>query len=124
VLDLEYVKYEANCEQVKGEVEGEPIPWLKGFIEVSRRAKDGDITIVAGAKGGPSRGPLSAEFESGIYVTFDRQGQFKDVGWRVGPEATLEQGPLKVSGEDKIDIGFIGKAPEVPGSGLPIFPNQ
>ncbi|MCB8955478.1 MAG: hypothetical protein H6529_03260 [Nocardioides sp.] len=105
-----------NCEQVQQELSTEVLPLVSAFVEVTYDFRAGTLTVVAGSKGGGKVGDVvEAGFKSGLYLTMDtKNGGLKDVGWRVGPSATVGHGPVEFGVyNDEMDLSFI---PAPPGS--------
>lgn len=109
VIDLKIVKIKVNCEKItlSGKLDS-GLPWLSAFGEVSYNPKAGKITVFAGSKGEISGYGLKGDFKSGVYIKVDQDG-IADVGWRVGPSASVGAGPLEVSVfKEQSDMSFIG----------------
>lgn len=103
-----------NCEQVQQEFSTEVLPLVSAFVEVTYDFRAGSLTVVAGSKGGGKVGDVvEAGFKSGIYLTMDtKTGGLKDVGWRVGPSASVGHGPVEVGVyNDEMDLSFISAPP-------------
>ncbi|WP_395659057.1 CARDB domain-containing protein [Nocardioides sp.] len=103
-----------NCEQVQQELSAEVLPLVSAFVEVTYDFRAGTVTVVAGSKGGGKVGDVvEAGFKSGIYLTMDaKNGGLNDVGWRVGPSATVGHGPVEVGVyNDEMDLSFISAPP-------------
>jgi hypothetical protein len=94
----------ASCEKVTVKVSEEVMPLLTAFADVTYNVRAGNVTLFAGVKGGGSVGPLSGDFKSGIYATSSLDGTVGDIGWRVGPSASVTGGP---SWSDSMDISFV-----------------
>ncbi|HEX8101574.1 MAG TPA: hypothetical protein VF533_03105 [Solirubrobacteraceae bacterium] len=109
VAELGPSKVKINCERVQQSLKLEAMPWLFAFAEGTFEYRTGRLTICAGAKGEPSVGVAKGAFKSGLYITFDSNGDVYDAGWRVGRSATVASGPWELQvHKDEFDISFIG----------------
>lgn len=102
-------KVKVSCEKVTLTGSWEAMPLLAAFAEVAYDRRTGKTTVFAGSKGsGKLGGIVEGGFKSGIYITSDANGQIVDVGWRVGPSASVnsQAGEFKVY-EDLVDISFV-----------------
>lgn len=110
VIELGDFKLKISCTRIQASIKEQVIPWVQAFAEVTYDIRAGSLTTLVGSKGEISGGGAKGTFKSGIYVTSDKTGAV-DVGWRVGPSATVGKGPLEFEVyKDEIDISFIGKA--------------
>ncbi|MCW3016636.1 MAG: putative transcriptional regulator, partial [Solirubrobacterales bacterium] len=109
VFELGPAKLKIACEKVSLSGKWEAAPWLQAFAEISYSAKTGKVTIFAGSKGEvDSLKVVKGAFKSGIYITAGNKG-IEDVGWRVGPSATVGKGPVEFEVfKDEIDMSFVG----------------
>jgi tetratricopeptide (TPR) repeat protein len=105
VLDVGPGALKLNCEELQ--FEADTGGWLAGFGEVAYDHKAGTITVFAGSKGSLGVPGLKGEFKSGIYVRVGNDG-FQDVGWRVGPQATVGGGPVEYAPKAEMDMSFVG----------------
>lgn len=108
-LDIFGGNLKASCEKVSFKTSDEVAPLVHVFLDVTYTTRTGSLTAFAGVKGGGKIGGIvDAGFKSGVYVTSNELGEISDVGWRVGPSATVGKGPIKVgSWSDEIDISFV-----------------
>ncbi|WP_395695825.1 CARDB domain-containing protein [Nocardioides sp.] len=114
VLSAGPTSLKVNCEQVQQELSTEVLPLVSAFVEVTYDFRAGTLTVVAGGKGGGKVGDVvEAGFKSGLYLTMDtKSGGLKDVGWRVGPSATVGHGPVEVGVyNDEMDLSFVPAPP-------------
>lgn len=109
VFELGPAKLKISCEKVSLSGKWEAAPWLQAFAEVGFSAKTGKVTVFAGSKGEISAlGVAKGAFRSGIYLTAGDRG-IEDVGWRVGPSASVGKGPVEFEVyKDEIDMSFVG----------------
>lgn len=109
LVSLGPVTVKLNCEKVQVGVSSEVAPLLGLFGELTYDVRAGAVTIAAGGNlGGTAGDVVTAGFKSGLYLTVDTvTGDMKDVGWRVGPSATVGTGPLEVGVfNDEMDLSF------------------
>lgn len=109
VLPLDSVTLKGNCEKVSTELSATVLPLVAAFVELTYDNRAGTVTLVAGGKAGQKLGGVvEPGFKSGLYVTFDRDGSVKDVGWRVGPSVTTGLGGFEASAyNDEMDLSFL-----------------
>jgi tetratricopeptide (TPR) repeat protein len=108
VFELGPMKLKISCERIQQSIKEEVIPWVQAYAEVTYDIRHGKLTVFGGTKGEISAGVGKGAFKSGIYVSTDRTGVM-DVGWRVGPSATVGAGPVEFQVyKDEIDLSFVG----------------
>ena len=101
-------KMKVTCEKVTQEISHEVLPLLHVFGEVSYEFRTGKLTFFAGSKGEGKLGVVEGGFKSGIYLTSDGRGEISDVGWRVGPSASITEGAAEFQVyEDNVDLSFV-----------------
>ena len=101
-------KMKVTCEKVTQEISHEVLPLLHVFGEVSYEFRTGKLTFFAGSKGEGKLGVVEGGFKSGIYVSSDARGEISDVGWRVGPSASVTEGAAEFQVyEDNVDLSFV-----------------
>lgn len=101
-------KMKVTCEKVTQEISHEVLPLLHVFGEVSYEFRTGKLTFFAGSKGEGKLGVVEGGFKSGIYMTSDGRGEISDVGWRVGPSASVTEGAAEFQVyEDNVDLSFV-----------------
>lgn len=101
-------KMKVTCEKVTQEISHEVLPLLHVFGEVSYEFRTGKLTFFAGSKGEGKLGVVEGGFKSGIYMTSDGRGEISDVGWRVGPSASITEGAAEFQVyEDNVDLSFV-----------------
>lgn len=108
VANVGPTKVKITCEKVQQEVSHEVLPLLHAFAEVSFEFKSGRTTVFFGSKGEGKLGVVEGGFKSGAYLTFERNGDLYDAGWRVGPSASVGEGAAEFQVyEDLVDISVV-----------------
>ncbi len=108
VFELGPTKLKISCDFIQQSIKWEEVPWLQAYAEVKYDFRMGKLSVFGGTKAEVPAGVAKGAFKSGIYVTVDRAGT-TDVGWRVGPSATVGTGPVEFEVyKDEIDLSFVG----------------
>lgn len=110
VLDVKVLAVKVNCAAVTVTADSSVafLGMLGVFGEFSYNHGKGELTIVAGAKGGVTYKGNGADLKSGVYTTVTKDG-ISDVGMRVSPSYGVSTGMVEYSNPSDMDFTFLAK---------------
>jgi len=114
-INLRVAEVSADCENIEAKIATEGA--LGAFLKVSHGVRSGETTVFAGPQGEvkiPGTN-IGATIEDGLYIKVDRDGNLKDIGFRVAVGGTVGAGAVSIStyGES-YDFSFVGVFSSLP----------